>query len=79
MKPKRDECSSLAAHLSDVAESWVLIPSPCKYRKAASAALASAAVAAAAAAAAASTAAEAAKKIKRPNSARKCITTNNKF
>ena len=74
MKLKRDECSSLAAHLSDVAESWVLIPSPCKYRKAASAALASAAVAAAA-----STAAEAAKKIKRPNSARKCITTNNKF
>ena len=64
----------MAAHLSDVAESWVLIPSPCKYRKAASAALASAAVAAAA-----STAAEAAKKIKRPNSARKCITTNNKF
>ena len=74
MKLKRDECSSLAAHLSDVAESWVLIPSPCKYRKAASAALASAAVAAAA-----STAAEAAKKIKRPNSARKCITTNNNF
>ena len=74
MKLKRDECSSLAAHLSDVAESWVLIPSPCKYRKAASAALASAAVAAAA-----SIAAEAAKKIKRPNSARKCITTNNKF
>ena len=32
------DCSSLIAHLSVVAESWVRIPAPCKYCKAGSAA-----------------------------------------